>query len=611
MCGIAGYVDLSSEVHPNTIREMIDEIAYRGPDSSGVFLNKNKTVALGVRRLSIIDLKTGDQPIKNEDGSVVVIFNGEIYNYRELRTDLIKRNHRFKTQSDTEVLVHGYEEWGENFVKKLNGMFAFAIWDEREKRLLLARDRAGIKPLYYCRLGNELIFGSEVKTILKYFKVVKNLNLNLDLDSLSLYCYFGYLPGNNSMFKDTKKLLQGHIVSFSKSGMEIKKYFQIEKAIEKENGKDLEKLIENSVARELHADVPVGVLLSGGIDSSLISYYISKIKKLKSFSIGFEERDYDESKYASYVAKKLGIDYYSEIFKAEDVIKIFKEIFPMLDEPLADASLLPTYKVCKLARKYVKVVLSGDGGDELFAGYPNYQGQILSEYLKFLPQSILNATIPLIDLIPNPYKWKGYDKKEVYANFILGAKKDVLERELFWLKVFFLGKNLVYQKPNLKLIRKILPSINRLEVTRKAQIIDFYTSLPEKYFVKVDRASMYNSLEVRVPYLDNEIIDFAFSTRKKHVSLFRTKILLRQLAEKYFPDISSRPKKGFGIPLEKWLRGDLKDFSYSMLKNQRLYGLIEKKKIVEIWNNHQNMKENNAGIIWMLVVLSGWLNNYG
>ena len=219
MCGIAGYVDLSSEVHPNTIREMIDEIAYRGPDSSGVFLNKDKTVALGIRRLSIIDLKTGDQPIKNEDGSVVVIFNGEIYNYKELRTDLIKRNHKFKTQSDTEVLVHGYEEWGEDFVRKLNGMFAFAIWDERKKRLLLARDRAGIKPLYYCRLGNKLIFGSEVKTILKYFKVVKNSNLNLDLDSLSLYCYLGYLPGNNSMFKNTKKLLQGNIISFSKSKM--------------------------------------------------------------------------------------------------------------------------------------------------------------------------------------------------------------------------------------------------------------------------------------------------------------------------------------------------------------------------------------------------------
>ncbi len=604
MCGIAGYINYSSEISKHTLGSMLGEIVYRGPDAVGMFISKSKKAVLGIRRLSILDLKTGDQPISNEDGTVTVVFNGEIYNYKKLKEQLLKEGHKFKTNSDTEVLVHLYEKYGKKMPKYLNGMFAFAIWDEKKQSLFVARDRAGIKPLYFFNTGNEFVFGSEVKTILKHSSYKKEIDRNI----LQLYLSFGYIPGEKSIFKNIYKLPPGCSLTFSKSGIQRRKYFDLPSS-GNEGNVSLDKLIEKSVSLQLQADVPVGVLLSGGLDSSLIAYYIGKVKKLKSFSIGFDEESFDESKHAYAVAKKIGTEHYNETFRSKDVIDIYKTISGKLDEPLADASILPTYKVCNLAKKHVKVVLSGDGGDELFGGYPTYQAHIIAEKVNFLPKILFDSAIAAFNLLPTSYE--NYSKKDLATIVLKGIKMPIEERHLYMMKTFFLGQNTISKKAELKQITKLLPKINKMEKPSKiGQIVDYHTYLRDVFLIKTDRASMYNSLEVRVPYLDNDIIDFAFSTNKDHISLLKTKILLRELAEKYVPEVAQRPKKGFGIPLAKWMRGDLKDFIYDSLQNKKLDEFVDKKKVNMYWQEHQDMKKNNAGLLWMLVVFSGWLDHW-
>ena len=603
MCGIAGYVDFSSNINPSVISSMIGEIVYRGPDSSGTFVSSDKKAGLGVRRLSIIDLVTGDQPIKNEDGCLTVIYNGEIYNYRELVQELKRDGHRFKTESDTEVLLHLYEKHGYNMAKYLNGMFAFAIWDDRKKELFIARDRAGIKPLYFFRSGDKLIFGSEVKTILK----VQGFHRKVDKDALSLYCYFGYIPSEKSMFEGIVKLLAGHSLTFSKKGLTIRKFFEINPSKSMPE-KSLEELLRDAVVGQLHADVPVGVLLSGGLDSSLLSCFISEVKSLKSFSIGFKEESFDESRYAKEVAKKLGTKHYSETFEVKEIPDLYKSLTKLLDEPLADASFFPTYKVSKLARKYVTVALSGDGGDELFGGYPTYQAQIIAEKLRHLPKFVLDSSVFLLNLLPESDK--NYPPKELAKIVLKGVHKEPVDRHLYMMRTFFRGENILYKKPEFSWLSKVMPNLDNINPVRQAQITDFYTYLRDDFLVKTDRASMYNSLEVRVPYLDNHVIDYAYSYPRTHVNLLETKILLRNLLKRKLPEVAKRPKKGFGIPVAKWIREELKEFAYEAIKNPKLYDYIDKQKIEKIWKAHQERKENNAGSIWMLVMLSGWLTNW-
>jgi asparagine synthase (glutamine-hydrolysing) len=619
MCGITGYVDFTSDTDPSVINKMTDEILYRGPDSSGKYISKNKITGLGVRRLSIIDLMTGDQPIKNEDGSLIVVYNGEIYNYKELKEDLLKKGHLFKTRTDTEVLVHGYEEWGDSIIDKLNGMFAFALWDEKKEELFLGRDRIGIKPLYYYAKDDILIFGSEAKSIFRHPKYKKEI----DNEALKYYFYLGFFPGEISIYKNIKKLLPGHSLIFSKFGLKTKKYFKIEKDVEEyrngEGVKYLDKLLEESVESQLNADVPVGVFLSGGLDSSLIAYYVSKFKKLKSFSIGFNEPGFDESKHAHYVSKLIGTEHYSEKFTQDDVIEIFEKVSKKLDEPLADSSLLPTYKVSELAKRYVKVVLSGDGGDELFGGYPTYQAHLLVNYLKFLPKRSLDGLSNIFNYLPEnlinllPVSFKDYPRKKLAQIVLKGLSLDIPERHLYWMRTFFMGDEVLLKEPNLGKLSFIPPNLNGVRNPALiGQIIDFYTYLPDDFLVKTDRASMYNSLEVRVPYLDNKIIDYAFSTSEQHVNFLKTKIQLRKLLQDKMPEVSKRPKRGFGVPLEKWLRNEkrVKDFGHSYLRNKSLYSFVEKKKIEMLWRDHQVGKKNNSGAIWQLIVFSAWLNNW-
>ena len=590
---------------------MLGEIVYRGPDSEGTFISKDNNAVLGIRRLSIIDLTTGNQPIKNEDGSVVVAYNGEIFNYLNLKEYLIKKGHKFRTKTDTEVIVHLYEEKGVELTGMLNGMFAFSLWDENKQRLLLARDRVGIKPLYYYKKGDLLIYASEVKAILSHPGYKKEV----DEEGLNLYGYYGFLPGTKSIFRGITKLLPGHTLGFSKKGLHISNYFDLpqEASLDEES---LDSLLEKSVTMQLQADVPVGVFLSGGLDSSLIAYYVTKSRKLKSFSIGFKEPGFDESGYAYQVAKKIGTEHYSEEFTPKDVPELFEVISKKLDEPLADASLLPTYKVCQLARKYVKVCLSGDGGDELFAGYPTHQAHLLANYLDRIPYSgkVLEN---ILDRVPDsflnllPLSFKDYPKKRLGKIVLKGLSQKNPARHLFWMRTFFLGENNLFNKPGGSTIDSTIPNLSRVkDPVKKAQIIDFYTYLRDDFLVKTDRASMFNSLEVRVPFLDNDVINYAFSTKLPHASFTKTKIQLRKILEDKLPEIARRPKKGFGIPLEKWLKGPLKDFSYATLDNPKLYNYVEKRKIQRLLSEHNHGKSNNSGAIWQLIVLSGWLTNW-
>src|SRR3989344_364434 len=613
MCGIAGYVDFEGETDPKVLGRMTDSIAYRGPDSSGKYFNKNKSVGLGIRRLSIIDLATGDQPIKNEDGNVVVVYNGEIYGYKNLRDDLIKNGHKLKTKSDTETLVHLYEQYGEKMAGMLNGMFSFVIWDEKNQKLFIAKDRYGIKPLYYTVVGKKLIFGSEPKSILSnsgFKKAVSD-------EGLSSYFYLGYTLGEKSIYRNIFKLLPGHYLTFDKWGLKVQSYFELGQNKELENA-NLDSLLEKSVQTQLISDVPVGVFLSGGLDSSLIAYYISKFKKLKSFSIGFKEEGYDESFHAHYVAKKIGTEHYSEEYSPEDVIDSFNQITSRLDEPFADASLFPTFKVSKLARQYVKVVLSGDGGDELFGGYPTYQAHLFKNYvdkLYFLNGdtllSFLNFTPDfLLNLLP--VSFKDYPKKKLAKIVLNGLKiKDSDQRHFYWMRTFFLGEERIYQKDHNKSELKLSLSY-KLDDTHinVGQLIDFHSYLPDDFFFKVDRASMYNSLEVRVPFMDNNVVDYAFSTKKTHLNLLKTKIQLRSLLKEKLPEIAKRPKKGFGIPLEIWLKGDLKELGKAAISNEKMYEYVNEKKIKKLWDDHQSGEKNNSGNLWLLIMFSGWLKNW-
>lgn len=606
MCGIVGYVDYSSKTQKKVLRVMREEISHRGPDSSGEFISNGNLAGLGIRRLSIVDLKSGDQPIANEDGSITVVYNGEIYNYVEIRNRLLKKGHKFKTRSDTEVLVHLYEDYGEKMTKFLNGMFAFAIWDDKAKKLFIARDRSGIKPLYYFRNGDLLVFGSEIKTTLKHprFKV------KIDPRSLDMYCYFGYLPADKSMLVDLHKLLPGHTLTFSKSGLKIDKYFEVR--IDSSPPKvTLDRLLDEAVKKQLQADVPVGVFLSGGLDSSLIAYYAGKHKeKIKSFSIAFGEKSFDESKYAKLVAKRLGTEHYEENFSVNDVYDLYDQITDKLDEPLADPSLFPTYKLSKWASGHVKVALSGDGGDELFGGYPTYQGQIISNILKYTPQILLNFGVDFLGLLPQSDK--NYPKSLLAKILLKSSKMEPVERQLYMMRTFFLGDDLVRNKPGMNFVRDSIPIKESMSITTKAQIVDFYTYLRDAFLVKTDRASMFNSLEVRVPFLDNSIIEYAFNSNHKHVNLLRTKILLRKLAEKKLalPEITNRPKKGFGIPVSKWLKNELKNFAYDVLTYNKLEEHVGKDTLQKVWNDHQNGKSNNGGALWMLMMLSGWLKKW-
>ncbi len=627
MCGIAGFVNIKNyQLNlKDIINQMIIQLHRRGPDEKGFYI-WNKFV-LGISRLKIIDIIKGSQPIFNEDKNIVVVLNGEIYNYKELRNELLQRNHRFYTNTDTEVLVHLYEEYKENMLNKLNGMFSFAILDKLNRKLFIARDRLGIKPLYFYYDKNLFAFASELKAFLPFF----NNNLikkKINYKSLVNYLIMEYVPAPYSIYNNFFKLLPGHYIVFKKDKPVILKYWDISPAnfdYSKENRiiNQFYDLLEDSVRIRLRADVPLGIFLSGGIDSSTITYFAHKfIKSLSTFSITFDEPSFDETKYINTIVNNFKIKHYSHNFTPEAMRKIIPDVVKYVDEPFADASILPTYMLSKFTRQKVTVALGGDGGDELLAGYPTYQAFYLAKYYNILPAYLKKIVNYLSNKLPVSDKNFSFDFK--LKKFLSAADYPYISRNFLWLGSFSLEEIQKLLIPEIfKEIKSYNPfddliipdEIKHLPPLMQILYIDIKYYLQNDILVKVDRASMANSLEVRVPFLDHRIVEYLFSMPLKYkIRFLKTKWILKKMMKNYLPKKNVfRPKKGFGIPIAKWIKNGMKNEISNLFNKENIekLGIFNYNYIEQLLNEHLEGKINNRKKIWTLISLVYWHKNYG
>lgn len=596
MCGITGIFEFNPQKKFDlySLKAMNKAIFHRGPDEEGYFDGGN--IGLGSRRLSIIDLTSGQQPIFSEDKKFVIVFNGEIYNYQIIKQTLLKKGHHFKTNSDTEVILHLFEEEGENCVKKLDGMFAFAIWNVREKKLFLARDPLGKKPLFWAVFDGKFIFSSEIKGLLSH----KDFKKNINEESLSKYFLYGFTPAPASIFKNIQKLLPGHFLTIGSGGeARIKKYWELdyrhqEKFSDEENLEDeITKYLEKAVQKRLIADVPLGVFLSGGIDSGLVTAMMRNFispSKIDAFSIGFEEQDYDESSLAKSVARKLEVNHHLKIFSKRDLLSLAPDVVDILDEPMADPSILPTVLLSRFAGEKVKVALSGDGGDENFAGYPKYLAHFLLENfrLKKLPLSSFSS----------------YFSGKT-SLLLTHANRDLHLRNQLWINPFSPDEveKLVGIKPNFADLEKYHRDFNG-KGADEALFLDQKITLPDLYLVKTDRASMAASLEIRCPFLDKDLTIFAAKIPlKTKLKNFKTKSLLRNIAKRYLPiEVINKPKKGFGVPIAIWLKGK----EGRKMLNDLYREKIKKEGILDCNVVERIVKSGNVQKIWALLVFEWW-----
>jgi asparagine synthase (glutamine-hydrolysing) len=623
MCGIAGFVESPTVAAPlgpdpsrALIRRMCDVIRHRGPDDEGVWVDDG--VALGMRRLSIIDLSTGHQPIHNEDRSVWIVFNGEIYNFKELRRDLEAAGHHFYTSTDTEAIVHAYEQWGTAAIARLRGMFGLAIWDTRSRTLLVARDRIGIKPMHYANVNGRLYFGSELKSLLQ----APDLPRDLDMDAVDHFLSFLYTPRDGSIFTSVRKLPPGHLLTWHDGRMTIEQYWQLP-ATETYRGSEadavhqLRRVLTDAVRSHLVSDVPLGAFLSGGIDSSLVVGLMTETSgaRVKTFSIGFNEPAFDELEHARRVARHFGTDHH-ELVVRPDAIGILDQLVSHFDEPFADASAIPTWYVSEMARRHVTVVLSGDGGDELFGGYDRYlpHPRVLA-FDRYSPRALRRVAAIAAARLPHGVRGK---------NFLRHVGRD--DRGRYLDAIRFFGTD---EKPSLLTAdarRRMhgADAEHRLarHFDRYAQLpwptqmmrFDTETYLPEDVLTKVDRMSMAHSIESRVPLLDNEVIAFA-STLPASLKIKngRRKHVLKEVAATLLPDeILNRPKQGFGVPLGIWFRGNLRElFSDTLLSPTCLQrGYFEPAFVRQIVDQHLAGKRDHTLRLWQLVVFERWHQQY-
>ena len=631
MCGICGIASLEGvePIPSSLLSAMCETLVHRGPDDQGFYTKKN--VALGARRLSIIDLERGHQPLSNEDETIWISHNGEVYNFPALRDELITRGHRFKTRTDTETLVHGYEEWGENLIQKIRGMYAFALWDGHKEKLLLVRDRIGIKPLYYTLLEDKtLVFGSEIKAILVHPRV----NRTLDPHALDLYLTLEYIPAPFSIFKNISKLPAGCYLTYEQGRIQIKKYWELEsqgtlpKKISRSKMSslmdELFSLLKESVQLRLISDVPLGAFLSGGIDSSSIVGLMHElgVSPIKTFSIGFEEETYDELNHARRVAQRFQSEHEECVIQPQ-ALDLTEKLILHLDEPFGDFSIFPTYLISKMARTHVKVVLSGDGGDEIFGGYEHYQAQKLSRPpVPFLARQVLS---PLINLFPPSQKKKGAWNK--IRRFCQGFEYAPEHKHLRWM--MFLSnetKKMLYSPYLLQELngieplhlrppfRKIFDGLNRSDLINSELSLDLQTYLVDDILVKVDRMSMATSLETRVPLLDHKIVEFAYSLPGDlKLKGLTTKWIFKKTMERLLPRQNIyRRKEGFSIPIKHWLRTDLKDLMLDYLNAKRIKdgGFFQFDPIEKMMALHLRQKENFSHQLWALLVFEMWRENY-
>lgn len=628
MCGIAGWINLENKPSQNhseaVLHSMCEHMLHRGPDSEGLWLDEQ--VALGMRRLSIIDLHTGEQPVYSEDKSVVVVMNGELYNFREVREKLEKQGHKFETQTDTEILPHLYEEHGEAMLDEINGMFAFALWDKRKKKLLIARDRFGEKPLYYGVFDGKLIFASELKVLLANPSVKTRINTN----ALRQYLSFDYVPAPHSIYENIYKLPAAHFLSVENGEVKTRRYWNLtfhkngntptfEKASEQ-----LRELLADAVKMRLVSDVPLGILLSGGVDSSTVAAFAAQnaTEKVKTFSIGFEEDSFDESKYARLVAKHLDTEHYEEKLSVEKAADLISEIGTWLDEPLSDGSLIPTFMLSRFVRKHVTVALGGDGGDEIFAGYPMYYGHKMARVYDAIPKILRSGLIePIVNSLPVSNKNLSFDYKA--KRFVAASKYDIVTRHHSWFGSFsideqnqLLTKEILAQNGNdiykdAKDLLKITDAENEIE---QMQFLDMNFYMAEDILTKVDRASMAVSLEVRAPFLDLRIAQFAASLPINYkLRGNKGKYILKKAVEPMLPkSILNRPKKGFGIPIAEWLKGRLNPLMHDLLAPDRLknQGLFDEKFVQKLITEHEKNIASHHKQLWTLLVFQLWYDNF-
>jgi asparagine synthase (glutamine-hydrolysing) len=617
MCGIAGIMSFDGKpVSLEELREMCAALIHRGPDDEGFYLGKGKGVGLGMRRLSIIDLQTGRQPVHNEDGTVWVVFNGEIYNFRDLRRTLEQRGHVFSTATDTEVIVHLYEDFGPQCVEHLRGMFAFALWDDHRKTLLLARDRLGIKPLYYAVVNGRLLFASELKAILQVPEVERSLNWQ----AVSHLFTSLTTPPAESIIAGVRKLEPGHLLTAS-PGKEpqIKRYWEVRfepdySRSEEDYAEELRELLQESVSLHLVSDVPLGVFLSGGIDSSAIVATMARLAPgpIKTFSIGFPDRDFNELDYARLVAKRFGTDHH-ELILEPDVVDNLEDLAWYLDEPFGDPSAIPTYMVSKLAAEHVTVVLSGDGGDELFAGYDRYLVEGRERRFRFVPARIKRVLGLLSRLMP-----EGMSGRNLLRHFSLPE----VERYLDALTLFrFEDKQHLFRNEALERISHYDPCRLEAEELKHAdrhwltrlQALDLMRYLPLDILAKVDRMSMAHSIEARVPLLDHKVVEFA-ATIPPELRLRNgtTKYIFKRAMRGVLPDsILNRPKHGFGVPLGRWFRGQLGNFVRELLLSEtsRQRGIFNTTYIEQLVQRHENGRDLDIHL-WTVISFELWCRTF-
>ena len=623
MCGLCGIFNVHSPdaVAPQLVRRMADTIAHRGPDAEGIYTDKG--VGLGHRRLSIIDLASGRQPMMTEDESVAVVFNGEIYNYLELRERLSKKGYRFRTQSDTEVILHLYQEEGEQCFASLRGMFAIALWDKNQRRMVLARDRVGKKPLFYHYDGKRCVFASEMKAILE----VPGISRELDLQALTDYLSLLYVPAPKTIFQHIRKVRPAHYLVISESGCREVPYWDVQFTHvdtlgEAEWAEQLMALYREAVKIRLMSEVPLGAFLSGGVDSSSVVALMSEVmaEPVITSSIGFTEKQFDELEYARIIAQQFHTKHHEQVVQA-DVTGILEKLVWHYDEPFADSSSVPTYYVSAVARQHVTVALSGDGGDEVFAGYRRYRLDQREHAVRaWIPQGLrrvlfggLSALYPKADWAPRFLRGKATFKNlscshiEAYFRSMSACspelKADLLSGDV---------RNRLKDYDTADIFRDYYARAGTDDPLSRIQYVDIKTYLPDDILMKVDRASMANSLEVRAPLLDHKLIEFAArmpSSLKLNGGM--GKLILKRALEPILPkEILYRPKMGFGVPLATWLRKDLKPLAADVLLTHGHDTLLDQNRVRQLWNEHQGGFRNRETELWALFMFRLWQKRF-
>lgn len=621
MCGIAGYVSRDgAPASRGLIQAMCDVMVHRGPDDEGFHLDG--PVALGMRRLSIIDLAGGHQPLSNEDGTIWVIQNGEIYNFQELRTELEARGHTFRTNSDTEAIVHLYEEYGTRCAEKLRGMFAFAIWDAPRRRLLVARDRLGIKPLYYAEESGRLVFGSELKCLL-----AAGIDREIDRQALHDYLTLTHIPAPATIFRSARKLEPGTQLVVENGTVHVERYWQLDlrpdPALDDEKRvlDELKERLDDAVRSHLVADVPLGVFLSGGVDSATMVACMRRFHSgaLKTFSIGFAEKSFSELDRARVVAKHFETDHYEQLVTADDAIRLVPELISSFDEPYADSSAIPVLCVSRLARSQVTVALSGEGGDEVFAGYKTYTAtRLAAQYRRWLPGFVRDAIPRLVEQLPVTHGKVSFDY--MAKRFAAGASLDSIAAHLSWKAIWDEdAKRTLYREaptgvePTLRLFRAAAAAAKAPDLLAQLLAIDTLVGLEGDMLVKADRMTMATSLEGRVPLLDHPLVEFV-ARIPSHLKMkgFTKKYLLKTAMADRLPPLTTKgPKQGFNVPIPSWLVGPLRERVHDVLAPERIAraGFFRPDVVAQRIRDHEALRRDYSRDIWTLLMFQSWFDD--